>query len=228
MHRWVWDLHYAAPDSQHHENPISAVPGDTPRYPLGPTALPGSYTARLTVNSKTSTANFLIKMDPRVQISAAALDKKFQLETRLSSALSETSKAVAQAGSIREPLQKLGEQATGAVLDSVKSFQSKMAAVVGGSFGPGAPAADAITLTRVNGQVAGLYGQVWQSDAEPTTAQSEAATAIVHDASDAMQRWNTLKTSDLPQLNRALRSAKLLELQFESDPRYSDSGMDEE
>jgi photosystem II stability/assembly factor-like uncharacterized protein len=227
MHRWVWDLHYAAPDSQHHEYPISAIPGDTPRYPLGPTALPGSYTARLTVNGKTSTANFAVKMDPRIQISAAALEKKFHLETRLSSKLSETSKAVAQAGSIRDPLQKLSEQATGALLDSVKSFQSKMTAVVGGNFGPVAPA-DAITLTRVNGQVAGLYGQVWQADAEPTAAQSEAAAAIDHDASDAMQRWNTLKTSDLPQLNRALRSAKLSELQLESDPHYADSGMDEE
>ncbi len=31
-----------------HEYPIAAIPGDTPRYPLGPTALPGTYTARLT------------------------------------------------------------------------------------------------------------------------------------------------------------------------------------
>ncbi len=51
MHRWVWHLHYPAPDSPRHEYPIAAIPGDTPRYPLGPTALPGSYTARLTANA---------------------------------------------------------------------------------------------------------------------------------------------------------------------------------
>ena len=112
MHRWVWDLHYPAPDSTRHEYPISAIPGDTPRYPLGPTALPGSYTARLTANGKSYTAPFTVKMDPRVKISAAGLEKKFQLETRLASLLSQTSKAVMQAGSIREPLQKLSEQAT--------------------------------------------------------------------------------------------------------------------
>ena len=114
------------------------------------------------------------------------------------------------------------------VLDSLKNFQSKMTAVVGGSFGPGAPAADAITLTRVNGQVAGLYGQIWQADAEPTSAQTEAAAALDHDASDAMQRWNNLKSSDLTQLNRALRSAKLPELQLESNPHPDETLMDEE
>jgi hypothetical protein len=225
MHRWIWDLHYPAPDAQRHEYPISAVPGDTPRYPLGPTALPGSYTARLTVNGKTVTAPFTVKMDPRVQISAAALEKKFQLEVRLSSILSETSKAVTQAASMREPLQKLSENASGSLLDSIKSFQSKMTAVVGG--GP-APAADAITLTHVNGQVGGLYGQVWQADAEPTTAQLEAAAAIEHDAAEIMQRWKALKSFDLPALNRALRSAKLPELQLESNPHPDETLMDEE
>src|SRR6202040_2699855 len=129
MHRWVWDLHYPAPDSTRHEYPISAIPGDTPRYPLGPTALPGSYTARLTVNGKSYTAPFTVKMDPRVQASSASLEKKFQLEMRLASLLSQTSKAVMQAGSIRDPLQKLSQQATGTAHDSIQAFQAKLAAV---------------------------------------------------------------------------------------------------
>src|SRR6202035_3257450 len=111
MHRWTWDLHYAPPDSMRHEYPIAAVPGETPRYPLGPTALPGSYTARLTANGKTYTAAFTVKMDPRVKVSTAALDRKFQLETRLASLLSETSTAARQASSMDEPLQKLNQQA---------------------------------------------------------------------------------------------------------------------
>ena len=50
LHRWIWDLRYAAPASTAHEYPISAVPHDTPRYPLGPLVLPGQYTVRLTTN----------------------------------------------------------------------------------------------------------------------------------------------------------------------------------
>jgi photosystem II stability/assembly factor-like uncharacterized protein len=227
MHRWVWDLHYAAPDSTRHEYPIAAIPGDTPRYPLGPTALPGSYTARLTANGKTYAAPFSVKMDTRVPISEAGLARKFQLEKRLAAILSETSGAVMQAGSIREPLQKLSQRASGPSRDAVQALQTKLAALLGAA-GFAAPPVDAVTLTRVNGQVATLYGQVWQVDAEPTLAQSEAGAAIEHDASEAMKRWDAIKSSDLPALNRVLRGVKLPEVQIESESRRDETGMDEE
>jgi photosystem II stability/assembly factor-like uncharacterized protein len=228
MHRWVWDLHYAAPDSTRHDYPISAIPGDTPRYPLGPTALPGSYTARLTVNGRSYTEPFTVKMDPRVKTSAAGLEKKFQVETHMASLWSQTSKAVMEAGSMRELLQKLVEQASGATRDSVQAFQNKFVAILGASAGFSAPPSDAVTLSRVNGQVAVLYGQVWQVDAEPTVAQSEAAAAIERDTSDAMQRWDALKTSDLPALNRILRGAGLPEIHIQSGAHGEEAGMDEE
>ncbi|MCU1302896.1 MAG: hypothetical protein JWQ87_3180 [Candidatus Sulfotelmatobacter sp.] len=228
MHRWVWDLHYASPISARHEYPIAAIPGNTPRFPLGPTALPGSYTARLTVNGKSYTAPFTVKMDPRVKTSSTALEKKLQTETRLASLLSETSKAVMQAGSLREPLQKLSQQASDETRKTVQDFQNKLSAVLGGSPGVGTPSADAVTLTRVNGQAATLYGQVWQADAEPTSAQSESIAAVEHDASDAMTRWDSLKNTDLPGLNRTLRGAKLPEIKIESDARKDESLMDEE
>jgi photosystem II stability/assembly factor-like uncharacterized protein len=228
MHRWVWDLHYPAPVSTRHDYPISAIPGDTPRYPLGPTALPGSYTARLTANGKSDTANFIVKMDPRVKITATGLDQKFHLETRLASLLSQTSKAVMQAGSIREPLQKLSEQATGATKDSVQAFQKKLTGVLGAPSGFFAPPSAEATLARANGQVTVLYGQVWQADAEPTTAQSEAVTTTEHDVSDVMKRWDAIKTADIPALNHALHDAKLPEVQIESDPHREEAATDEE
>jgi hypothetical protein len=227
MHRWVWDLHYPAPDSTGHEYPISAIPGDTPRYPLGPAALPGTYTARLTADGKTYTEHFAVKMDPRIKISAAALEKKFQTETRLASLLSETSKAVHEAGSIREPLEKVTKQATGATLDSVKDFQTKLASVVGSPAGFLAPPSAEVVLTAVNAHVAVLYGQVWQVDAEPTTAQFAAITKTEHDASHAMERWNQIKAA-LPALNHLLHDANLPGIQIESSPQTEDDSMDEE
>jgi hypothetical protein len=80
----------------------------------------------------------------------------------------------------------------------------------------------------VNGQVSTLYGQVWQADAEPTVSQSQAIAAADKDASDALERWDTLKTSDLPALNRALRGAGLPEVQIEADPHKEEAVMDEE
>ncbi len=228
MHRWVWDLHYPAPDATRHEYPISAIPGDTPRYPLGPTALPGSYTARLIANGKSYTAPFTVKMDPRVQIPAAGLEKKLQLEIRLASLLSQTSKAVMQAEAIRDTLQKLSQQATGTAHDSVEAFQNKLASVLGAPAGFLAPPVDELSLSRVNGELAALYGQVWQVDAPPTVAQAEASATTEHAALDAMQRWDELKTSDLAALNRALRSANLPEVTIEANPHHEEAAMDEE
>ena len=156
MHRWVWDLHYSAPDSTRHEYPISAIPGDTPRLPLGPTAMPGTYSARLTVDGKNYTASFVLKMDPRVKTSTAGLERKFQLETRLASLLTQTSEAVQQAGSIRDPLQKLTQQATGSMRDSVQTFQNKLMALLGAPAGFLAPPASENTLIKTNSQIAVL------------------------------------------------------------------------
>src|SRR6202035_765606 len=87
MHRWVWDLHYGPPESFRHEYPIAAIPHDTPRLPLGPRALPGSYTVRLMANGAAYTAPLTIKMDPRVKISPTELRRQFDMEVELASML---------------------------------------------------------------------------------------------------------------------------------------------
>ncbi len=228
MHRWVWDLHYPAPDSTRHEYPISAIPGDTPRFPLGPTALLGTYTARLTVDGKNYTASFVLKMDPRVKTSTAGLERKFQLETRLASLLTQTSEAVQQAGSIRDPLQKVSGEATGPMRDSIQAFQNKFLTLLGAPAGFLAPPANENTLTRANSQVAVLYGQIWQVDADPTTSQSEALAAIERDAADVMKRWDAFRTTDLPALNHSLGGANLPEIKIDTDAHKDEGGLDEE
>ncbi len=229
MHRWVWDLHYASPVATRHEYPIAAIPHNTPRMPLGPTALPGTYRAKLSVGGKTYSASFALKMDPRVKTSADGLQKKFREETRLAALLDQSSRAVLQAGLIRDVLQKLSQQANGWVRDPIQLFQNKIAAALG--TGGGAPGAGAneITLARVNGQLVVLYGQVWQVDAEPTSSQLEAIAATEHDVQDVMKRWDALKTTDLATLNRDLKQANLPEVKIEENPSQQDEGnVDEE
>jgi photosystem II stability/assembly factor-like uncharacterized protein len=229
MHRWVWDLHYATPVATHHEYPIAAIPGDTPRLPLGPNALPGTYTAKLTADGKSYSASFTVKMDPRVKTSAAGLDKKFQAETQLALSLSQTSEAVLQAGLIRNVLEKLTQQSTGWVHAPLQLFQDKLNALLGPPGATPAPASSEVTLTQVNGEIATLYGQVWQADAEPTSAQTEAIAATERNEQDMMKRWETLNTSDLPTLNHDLKQANLPELKIEDAPQAEDQdNMDED
>jgi photosystem II stability/assembly factor-like uncharacterized protein len=229
MHRWVWDLHYPSPTSARHEYPISAIAHDTPRLPLGPNVLPGKYTVRLTADGNSHSASLIVKMDPRVQISEAGLRKKYDAETHLASTLTELSQAVLQGNSLREQVQKLGEQSNAAALnEAVQSAQKKLQSVLGTASGFFAPVSEEVTLSRVNGQAAALYGQVWQVEAEPTISQMQAMTAIDRDEEPVMRRWNEFKSADLAALNRELRNANKPELHIESDIRHDEPQTDEE
>ena len=87
MHRFVWDLRLPPPGVLEHEYPISAIPGDTPKEPLGPFVLPGTYSVRLTVDGKVITRTLTVKMDPRVAMSDADLAAQFALLQRITGAL---------------------------------------------------------------------------------------------------------------------------------------------
>jgi len=225
MHRWVWDLHYTTPTATRHEYPISAIPHDTPRYPLGPNALPGIYTARLTVDGKSLTAPVTIKMDPRVKTSSAGLQKKFQAEVRLASLVNETSLAVLQAGSIRTQLEKLKPESS-ETKNAIVDFQKKLTSLLGSPGGFFAPPSAEVTLSRINGEASTLYQAIWQADAQPTAAQMEAAEKTEHTTADVLNRWRELKNSDVPALNHVLRQSQTPEIQIETDPHSHDTGVD--
>src|SRR5664279_96162 len=87
MHRFVWDLRLPPPSTLAAEYPISAIPGDTPKEPLGPFVLPGAYTVRLTVDGAVLTRTLTVKMDPRVTLSGADLAAQFALLQRITRAL---------------------------------------------------------------------------------------------------------------------------------------------
>lgn len=228
MHRWIWDLHYPAPTATRHEYPIAAIPHDTPRYPRGPTVLPGGYMVRLTVDEKTWTAPLTVKMDPRVKTPTAGLQKKFQAEMQLASLVTNLSEAVIQGGSIRAQLEKLSSQANSPAKDAVAEFQRKLTALLGTPGGFFAPPSPEPTLSRRSGEASTLYQEIWQSDAEPTSAQMEALAPVARSSSDLLKRWNELKNTDLPALNRQLREAHAPEIEAEKDIQHDEMEMDEE
>jgi hypothetical protein len=65
-HRFMWDMHYQ-PLNVPPVYPISATYMNTAPDPSSPWVLPGTYTARLTVDGKKYEQSFTVKMDPRVK-----------------------------------------------------------------------------------------------------------------------------------------------------------------
>jgi photosystem II stability/assembly factor-like uncharacterized protein len=104
LNRFVFDLHYSAPDSVEHEYPISAVWHNTPRYPQGPVVLPGRYTITLTVNGKSYSQPLTVKMDPRVKTPLTGLQEQFRLATKLVSMMHQSMQ------NPNDDLKKLNEQ----------------------------------------------------------------------------------------------------------------------
>lgn len=83
LHRFVWDLHYPPPAVFAFSFPIAAVPGDTPRVPMGPWAPPGRYTVRLIVDGRVLTQPLVVKMDPRVATPPEGLAQQFAVSRQL-------------------------------------------------------------------------------------------------------------------------------------------------
>ena len=123
MHRFVWDLHYPAPDSVFHGYPIAATIHATPRIPQGVLAVPGRYTVALTVNGHTYRRPLLLVMDPRVRISQAQLERQFDLGSRIVAAMDRA--YAARLGSINTRLGELLNVVEGA--DAAPTEQAKAA-----------------------------------------------------------------------------------------------------
>jgi hypothetical protein len=161
MHRFVWDLHYPAPDALRHEYPISAIYRDTPRYPLGPAAMPGQYTIKFTSDGKTYTQPLTVKMDPRVKTPPAGLLQQYTLATRLTGMMHRDYQALQE---IRDLRSKMGQQNP--------DLEKQAAALEGSSRRPPGDEdedEDAGGLTKLNNDLSTVLGAIEGSDSTPTT-----------------------------------------------------------
>jgi hypothetical protein len=191
-HRWVWDMRYTPPQSVRHEYPIAAIPGDTPRLPLGARVMPGTYTVRLIIGGQTFAAPLTVAMDPRVKTGAAGLRQMFEAQRQLSSALTRTSRVVRQVASVREQIEKLGGG-----IDSLEAFEKKVQALPAG---------------KVNGDAYGLYGEIDSADVAPSLAQLAALKKISADVDKVLEQWETITKKDLVVVNRQLKAAGKAEI----------------
>ncbi len=163
MHRFVWDLRYAPPQSVAHEYPISAIYHDTPREPMGVLVLPGAYSVRLTVNGKTYTQPLQIKMDPRVKTPPVGIEEQFALAGRLAAGMNQAYAALQEVKAAREK-------------ETDPARKDELAALEGSGGGRRGRRGEENSLSRILGELLSLYTVIEGADATPT-AQAAASAA---------------------------------------------------
>ena len=189
-HRFLWDMHYPPLKDERAEYPISAIPHDTAPAPSSPWAMPGNYTVKLTVNGKSYTQPFVVKMDPRVHTPPAELAQQFTLSKQLYDDIVRTSGVLEEIRAARAKTQ----QAKDTALDEkLAALAGTPAGGRGGGGGRGAAAGGPDTFNSVNAALKSLMRLIQEADVAPTTQAVAAAADRRKALASLMTRWTELK-----------------------------------
>jgi photosystem II stability/assembly factor-like uncharacterized protein len=206
MHRFVWDLRYPEPGVLTVQYPISATPHNTPREPRGPWVVPGTYTARLTVNGKTYAQPLTVRMDPRVKTPAATLARQFALSKGVYDDINRVRGALDELRMLRANLREIRGGASGDVTAAVDSIDRAAAALEGGDEGfGGGRGRGGSTLAGTIGDLGQLYGALQEADVQPTIQLIAAVQAAEREVPASLARWDTLRARATARFGSRLR-----------------------
>jgi hypothetical protein len=168
-------------------------------------ALPGRYQVRLTVDGNTQTAPFELKLDPRVSVSAADLQKQFDLGIQIREEISKVFEAANQVLDVRTQVdgirRRIAErQTTKPLLASATSLDQKLVAVRDEliqvkvqanedslSYPPGIDSKLALLAISVSSD----------TDSAPTEAAYQVFDKLKRRADESLARWADLQRTDL-------------------------------
>ena len=223
LNRFVWDLHYDPPPAVQYsyfgntldylEYTLSdhAIPGETPReQTLGPLAIPGQYTATLTVGDKKLTQSFDIALDPRVHVSQADLAAQLDAALRVSAGLKSSYSAFYSMDMVRaavEDRQKAVAANTSAkdALDAVKDLSAKIEAIQRGT-----PVSHGVG--SANRDLARIAFMVETGDAAPSDSALAAIDETCSSLNTNLAAWRELESHTFPAVNAILEKYKLAPL----------------
>jgi len=222
MHRFVWDVRYAAPKSLSHGYPISAILHDTPLEPLGPWALPGRYTVKLTVSGKTWTQSVVLKMDPRVKSTPAELAQQFAMQRASAAGMDESFEVLETLHSVRGQIADRISKANGELKIKLIDFDKQLAAIEGaavpGFFGTPLAGKQPENFSTLNQRFGRILSIADSADVAPTPTSEALARELEGALKQSCDRWNDVKTSQVNVLNQLLGRAKLQKI----DPNNRD------
>ncbi len=209
MNRFAWDLRYEGP---------AKIPGgvNSDWEPKGPWVLPGTYTAKLTVAGKSYSAPVEVKLDPRVKVTTAELEKQLDLALKLRDAANRDHETVNQIHGVRDQLKALGkrlkEQKRGEnIIKAAEDLDKKMTAVEEELYQPKVTSSeDNLNYPdKLDQQLVSLASTVESADSAPTAPSFERFTELSGQLDAQLARWRDIESKDLAALNDLIRKENI-------------------
>ena len=210
LNRLVWNYYWDEPDLLD-----DAVLWG---YTGGPKAVPGTYTARLTVGDRTLERSFEVRKDPRIETTEEEFAEKHELVLEVRDMLQEAHDAVRKVRSIREQLRsraKLAEQAGYAEEADLTARADSIAERL-------TEVEEALFQTRnesrqdplnfqpmLDNQIAYLYGYVIGPDARPTDGARQRAEDLRGELDAQLDRLQTILDEDVAAFNQRLQGLEV-------------------
>jgi photosystem II stability/assembly factor-like uncharacterized protein len=203
--RFVWDLRYEGP---------STVPGAVywGGRNTGPLAVPGKYTAKLTVAGKDHTVPFEVKSDPRLAASQDDYQKQLDFMLALREELTAAHDAINQLRSIRTQIEALLRRMAGnaSAKDSLAAADALAKKLT--------PIEEALIQTKsksgqdplnypimLANQLANLMGTVESAEAAPTQQSHAVFDFLKGKIDEQLAKWREVQQKDLPALNEQMK-----------------------
>jgi photosystem II stability/assembly factor-like uncharacterized protein len=212
LNRVAWDLRYDPPFPR---KEADEGPSEFGPPPGGPYALPGTYTARLTVDGKAYEKPVVVRVDPLVRTAPAALQAQFDMATELLALRSELNRTLrgldalkAQLDERRRLAKQLGRGPEGELEAELAKAESQLKDVTGTLARPeGIP--PYATGSRLSEQLQGLFGDVDGAFAAPTAPQQAYFKELQGQARQALARVEAFQKDGLASLNETLAKSEL-------------------
>jgi photosystem II stability/assembly factor-like uncharacterized protein len=209
LNRFVWDLRYEKP----REIPGAIYDeGD----PLGALALPGNYQVKFTAGGRSRTQPLEIRLDPRIKIADADLQKQFDLVAKLRDLMDQTHAAVLQMRGVHDQLTALSkrlesDEAAQPIRDAAHDLDKKISELDDQIADSKVSASEEFLNYPIdlNSRLGYLQNVADSADSAPTQQAYDVETELEQIANDDLAKWKDLQEKDLAALNDLIAKALL-------------------
>ncbi len=182
----------------------------------GPRAVPGTYTARLTLNQETQEATFKVLPDPRSKATPEDLQAQFTFLQEVQQKLTETHNAIRDIRTLRGQLTAitgpLKDQANAKdIVESAAAIDKKITQIEEALYQTkNKSGQDPLNFPiRLNNKLAALVGQASTGDYRPTEQAVAFKKEVTEQINQQLNQFKMIREQDLPALNKLIRDKRV-------------------